>query len=137
MALSPCPQISALKSLLLQLLPGACLGCSAQDDLWDRQLVTAHVLLCLLRTWCLGGMCDTGPGNFWQQGGQHSTSFFPWKSCCNSHLILAHAICTWGKSSPVSEPNNPSFVNYSETETRLSHFEKLCQSLLAAACSGK
>lgn len=29
----------------------------------------------LQHIYCLGGMCNTGPGSFWQQEGQHSTSF--------------------------------------------------------------
>lgn len=84
---------------------------TAQGDVWYRQLLAA--------------------------GRPAEHKLFPWKTFWNSHLILAHAICTWGESSFVLEPQNPSFINCSETEMMFSHFGKLCQNLLAAACSGK
>lgn len=41
------------------------------------------------------------------------------------------------KADPVTEASKTSLQTHSETETVLSHFEKLCQSLLVVACSEK
>lgn len=109
--------------------------------------VAAASSLCRTLWWgqtCCYKACVTAPveehgargGGIWEKAGLGSKEISTahvaqmWRNSRNSHLILAHAIHAHGQK----QANTPSLQTHSEKETVPSHLEKLCQSLLAAAC---